>query len=54
MAKIYNLLPVTSNPLASLVGTRVEDAKALMAASDLKVIPCDSLNDAASMVSHIF
>ncbi|XP_067950080.1 succinate--CoA ligase [ADP-forming] subunit beta, mitochondrial-like [Watersipora subatra] len=33
-----------------LQGTRVDDAKALMAASDLKVIPCDSLNDAASMI----
>ena len=25
-----------------------------MAASDLKVIPCDSLNDAASMVSFVY
>ncbi|KAF6029013.1 SUCLA2 [Bugula neritina] len=33
-----------------LRGTRVDDAKALMAASDLKVIPCDNLNEAASMI----
>lgn len=35
------------------VGTRVEDAKALMAASDLKVISCDSLDEAAAMVKYI-
>ena len=39
--------------LLLLTGTRVDDAKALMAASDLKVIPCDSLDDAAALVSSV-
>mgnify|MGYP001791742218 CR=1 FL=1 len=39
--------------LLILTGTRVDDAKALMAASDLKVIPCDSLDDAAALVSSV-
>lgn len=32
-----------------LQGTRVEDAKALMGASDLKIIACDNLDEAAKM-----
>ncbi|CAH1781181.1 unnamed protein product, partial [Owenia fusiformis] len=33
-----------------LQGTRVEDAKALIAASDLKILACDNLDEAAKMV----
>lgn len=33
-----------------VVGTRVEDAKALIASSSLKVMACDSLDEAAAMV----
>lgn len=32
------------------VGTRVDDAKALIAASGLRIIACDDLEDAAEMV----
>jgi len=32
------------------LGTRVEDAKALIAASNLKILACDSLEEAAKMV----
>ena len=35
------------------VGTRVEDAKALIGASDLKIIACDNLDEAAKMVISI-
>ena len=37
----------------SFTGTRVEDAKALMGASDLKIIACDNLDEAAKMVISI-
>ena len=37
----------------SFTGTRVEDAKALMGASDLKIIACDNLDEAAKMVIYI-
>ena len=33
-------------------GTKVEDAKALIAQSSLKILTCDSLSEAAKMVSH--
>ena len=39
--------------LLILTGTRVDDAIALMAASYLKVIPCDILDDAAALVSSL-
>ncbi|KAF6033240.1 hypothetical protein EB796_008452 [Bugula neritina] len=39
---------ITSDPNVSVF--KVDDAKALMAASDLKVIPCDNLDEAASMI----
>ena len=32
------------------VGTRVDDAKALIAASGLRIIACDDLEEAAEMV----
>ena len=32
-------------------GTRVEDAKAVIAASNLKILSCDNLDEAAKMVS---
>ena len=34
------------------VGTRVDDAKALIAASPLKILACDDLDEAAKMVTH--
>lgn len=34
-------------------GTRVDDAKALIAASPLKILACDDLDEAAKMVTHI-
>ena len=34
-----------------LLGTRVDDAKALIAASGLRIIACDDLEEAAEMVS---
>jgi len=34
-----------------LQGTQVDDAKALIAASSLRILACDSLEDAAKMVS---
>ena len=36
-----------------IAGTRVEDAKALIAASDLRILACDSLDEAAKMVSEL-
>ncbi|KAK2145603.1 hypothetical protein LSH36_669g02024 [Paralvinella palmiformis] len=36
-----------------LQGTRVEDAKALIAASNLKILACDSLEEAAKMVVRL-
>lgn len=35
-------------------GTRVEDAKALIAASQLRILACDSLDEAAKMVCSLF
>jgi len=31
-------------------GTNVDDAKALIALSNLKILPCDNLDDAAKMI----
>jgi len=31
-------------------GTNVEDAKALIGLSNLKILPCDNLDDAAKMI----
>ena len=39
--------------LCIIPGTRVEDAKALIAASDLRILACDSLDEAAKMVSSM-
>lgn len=36
-----------------LSGTRVDDAKALIAASGLRIIACDDLEEAANMVHAI-
>uniref|UniRef100_H2ZM77 ATP-citrate synthase/succinyl-CoA ligase C-terminal domain-containing protein n=1 Tax=Ciona savignyi TaxID=51511 RepID=H2ZM77_CIOSA len=36
--------------IVRLQGTKVEDAKALIAQSELKILTCDSLNEAAKMV----
>lgn len=33
-----------------IVGTKVEEAKALIASSGLKIIACDNLDEAAKMV----
>ena len=38
-------------PSVFLLGTRVDDAKALIAASGLRIIACDDLEEAAEMVS---
>lgn len=35
------------------LGTRVDDAKALIAASPLKILACDDLDEAAKMVHCI-
>lgn len=35
-------------------GTRVDDAKALITDSGLKILACDDLDEAAKMVSQIF
>ena len=35
------------------VGTRVDDAKALIAASGLRIIACDDLEEAAEMVRSL-
>lgn len=32
------------------LGTKVEDAKALIATSQLRILPCDNLDEAAKMV----
>ncbi len=36
-----------------LQGTRVEDAKALIAASNLRILACDNLEEAAKMVRFL-
>lgn len=36
-----------------LQGTQVEDAKALIAASGLRILACDNLDEAAQMVRYI-
>lgn len=40
--------------LSSTTGTQVDDAKALLAASSLKILGCDDLDEAAKMVSKKF
>ena len=35
------------------LGTRVDDAKALIAASGLRIIACDDLEEAAEMVRYV-
>ena len=37
-----------------LTGTRVEDAKALIASSPMKILAVDNLDEAAQMVSYIY
>ena len=34
-----------------MTGTRVDDAKALIAGSDLRILACDNLDEAAQMAS---
>lgn len=34
-------------------GTRVDDAKAIIAHSGMKILACDNLDEAANMVSHV-
>lgn len=50
-----NTITCDSDPIHVLssffIGTKVEDAKALMGASDLKIIACDNLDEAAKMVN---
>ena len=41
-------------PIFNCLGTNVEDAKALIATSGMKILPCDDLEDAAKMVSLKF
>lgn len=36
--------------IVRLQGTQVDDAKALIAASSLRILACDNLDDAAKMV----
>lgn len=43
-------LNLTIPVVVRLQGTRVEDAKALIAASGLRILSCDNLDDAAKMV----
>ena len=38
--------------IVRLQGTRVDDAKALIAASGLRILACDNLDDAGKMVNH--
>jgi len=50
-AKTLNIkVPV----IVRLQGTRVDDAKALIAASGLRILACDNLDDAGKMVNHSF
>ena len=37
--------------LLEFLGTKVEDAKALIARAEMKILTCDNLNEAAKMVS---
>ena len=39
--------------IVRLQGTQVDNAKALIAASSLKILACDNLDDAARMVSSL-
>lgn len=45
-----NLLFSKSGILSVSEGTRVDDAKALITASGLKILACDDLDEAAKMV----
>ena len=38
--------------IVRLQGTRVDDAKALIAASGLRILACDNLDDAGKMVNY--
>ena len=38
--------------IVRLQGTRVDDAKALIAASGLRILACDNLDDAGKMVTN--
>jgi len=38
--------------IVRLQGTRVDDAKALIAASGLRILACDNLDDAGKMVTR--
>ena len=41
--------------IVRLQGTRVDDAKALIAASGLRILACDNLDDAGKMVmNHLY
>jgi len=39
--------------IVRLQGTRVDDAKALIAASGLRILACDNLDDAGKMVNSL-
>lgn len=39
----------TNSYIIFLQGTNVDDAKALIAMSNLRILPCDNLDDAAKM-----
>jgi len=46
-------LKLTVPVIVRLQGTRVDDAKALIAASGLRILACDNLDDAGKMVKHL-
>lgn len=46
-AELHIRVPI----VVRLQGTRVDDAKALIASSPLKILACDDLDEAANMVS---
>jgi len=48
------LLSYFAKYVSSPLGTNVEDAKALIANSGMRILPCDDLEDAAKMVCSLF
>jgi succinyl-CoA synthetase beta subunit len=48
-------LKLTIPIVVRLQGTRVDDAKAIIATSQFKILPCDDLDDGARLVRiHLF
>lgn len=50
---LFNIYLKYSYFLKSFLGTRVDDAKALIADSGLKILACDDLDEAAKMVKEL-